>query len=652
MKKLSVIIVNYNVCYFLEQALLSVRKALAGINAEVFVVDNNSVDGSVAMVQKRFPEVNLIINSQNQGFSKANNQAIRQATGQYILLLNPDTVVEEDTFTKCIAFMEQHPEAGGLGVKMLDGNGNFLPESKRGMPTPLVAFYKIIGLTALFPHSRTLGQYYLSYQDPEQIQEVDVLAGAFMFLRRTSLEKTGCLDEAFFMYGEDIDLSYRLQKAGYKNYYLPHTRIIHYKGESTRRGSLNYVYLFYQAMSIFVRKHFSSRQAKVFSFIIQLAIFLRASISMLYRFGRRLLPFTIDAAMIYGGMYLLKEFWESTYKPEPGDFPDSFMQIAVPAYIFIWLNTSFLMGAYDKPHRFSWLWQGVFVGTVLIAAISNFLDQYRFSKALILLGALLAVIVVRGRMIVWHFWQKSSLGLQGNKKKKIAVVGNEAEYVRVTELLRTIGVPAQLLGFLSPNPTQNKTAHYLGELRQLNEITRLNKLDELIFCGKDLSASQIIEWMVQLNNHDLQYKILPEGSEYIIGSHAKDAPGDYYALQIELNLLKETYRRQKRLLDISSSIIFIFLSPLIIWQITNKSNFLNNCWRVLVGQMSWVGLKYTLPPAKAIPAVLTPADKHESAYTGTEEEKRKEVIYAKEYSVFIDLQIIKKGFKKLGRHAV
>jgi GT2 family glycosyltransferase len=283
LKKLSVIIVTYNVCYFLEQALLSVRKALQQVEAEVLVVDNNSTDQTVAMVQCRFPEVKLLVNPVNLGFAKANNQAIAQARGEYILLLNPDTVVEEDTFRRCLAFMEGHPEAGGLGVKMIDGKGRFLPESMRGLPTPAVAFWKITGLTALFPRSRVFGRYYLAYLDHEQVQEVEVLAGAFMFLRRASLQQTGWLDESFFMYGEDIDLSYRLQQAGFRNFYLPHTRIIHYKGESTRRGSLNYVYWFYQAMVVFVRKHFAGRQAALLSLMLQLAIAGRALLSVAAR---------------------------------------------------------------------------------------------------------------------------------------------------------------------------------------------------------------------------------------------------------------------------------------------------------------------------------------------------------------------------------
>jgi GT2 family glycosyltransferase len=196
--KLSVIIVNYNVKFFLEQALHSVKRACSGVDAEVFVVDNRSVDGSVEMVQSRFPDVKLIANTENVGFSKANNQGIRAASGEYILLLNPDTVVEEDTFSKVISFMDQTPDAGAVGVKMIDGKGVFLPESKRGLPTPAVAFYKIFGLSKLFPRSKTFGRYHLGYLDNNTTHPVDVLAGAFMMLRKTVLDEIGLLGRSFF----------------------------------------------------------------------------------------------------------------------------------------------------------------------------------------------------------------------------------------------------------------------------------------------------------------------------------------------------------------------------------------------------------------------------------------------------------------------
>ncbi|MCA1763521.1 MAG: glycosyltransferase family 2 protein [Flavobacteriales bacterium] len=309
---LSVVIVNYNVSYFLEQCLHSVFKAKGQINLEVFVVDNNSVDGSVKMVAEKFPEVRIIANRENVGFSRANNQAIQKSKGRYVLLLNPDTLVEEDTFEKSVAFMDEHPDAGGLGIEMIDGKGRFLPESKRGLPTPSVAFFKIFGLSALFPKSKTFGKYHLGYLPKNETHEIDVLSGAYMLMRKEALDKVGLLDEAFFMYGEDIDLSYRITKGGYKNYYYPGTRIIHYKGESTKKSSINYVFVFYRAMVIFAEKHFSARNARLYSFLINAAIYLRAGIALLSRFLRRIAVPVLDGALIYVALQFIRfeyEIW-------------------------------------------------------------------------------------------------------------------------------------------------------------------------------------------------------------------------------------------------------------------------------------------------------------------------------------------------------
>ncbi len=385
--KLSVIIVNYNVKHFLEQCLHSVYKALKEIDSEVFVVDNNSVDGSGQLVKEKFPLVNYIGNKENAGFSRANNQAIKKSTGEYILLLNPDTVVEEDTFQKVIRFMDEHPEAGGLGVKMIDGKGNFLPESKRGLPTPWVAFYKIFGISGLFPKSRKFGKYHLSYLDENKIHEVDILAGAFMLLRKETLDKTGLLDEAFFMYGEDIDLSYRIIKNGYKNYYFPETTIIHYKGESTKKGSLNYVKVFYNAMIIFARKHFSGGKAGMYAFIIQMAIYLRAFISVLKRLmGNIWLPF-FDGLLIFTGYLFITPYWENV-RFNKGYYPSEFIQIVVPLYIITWLLGILFSGGYKKPVNLYKLLRGLLWGTISILLIYSLVDErFRFSRALILLGA-------------------------------------------------------------------------------------------------------------------------------------------------------------------------------------------------------------------------------------------------------------------------
>jgi len=255
---------------------------MKNIEGEIIVVDNNSTDGSFEFFQNRFSEVNFIWNSNNSGFAKANNQALKMAKGQYILFLNPDTIVPEDCFEKCIFFIKTKNNNCAVGIKMIDGQGRFLKESKRSFPSPFPSLYKLFGFSKFFPHSKIFSKYNLGSLDENKNHEVDVLAGAFMMIPKKILDITGGFDEDFFMYGEDIDLSYRIQKAGFKNYYFAESTIIHFKGESTKKGTLNYVVIFYKAMSIFVKKHYGKRGG-LFSFFIHVAIVIRASMSAFSR---------------------------------------------------------------------------------------------------------------------------------------------------------------------------------------------------------------------------------------------------------------------------------------------------------------------------------------------------------------------------------
>jgi GT2 family glycosyltransferase len=277
--RVSVIIVNYRVRFFLEQCLCSVQKASRGLDAEIFVVDNHSGDQSLAYLIPKFPSVRFIANEVNQGFARACNQALALASGQYLLFLNPDTILPEDFLSGITAFMDAHPQAGAAGVGMVDGTGQFLPESARGFPSPWAAFCKLSGLTSLFPHSRLFARYYMGHLSWGETHPVDVLSGACMMVRKQTMDLTGGFDERFFMYAEDIDLSYRIQQAGYLNYYVASQRIIHFKGESTRKD-FRYVKLFYRAMSQFVRKHFRRDVSLVFTLLMDIAIWFRSLLAL------------------------------------------------------------------------------------------------------------------------------------------------------------------------------------------------------------------------------------------------------------------------------------------------------------------------------------------------------------------------------------
>ncbi len=378
--KLSVIIVSYNVRRLLEECLLSVEKAIHGIDNEIIVVDNKSEDHSAEMVAERFPNVNLIRNQKNLGFSKANNQARTIATGEYVLFLNPDTVVRENTFRVCIDFMDAHPGAGAMGVKMTDGKGNFLPESKRAVPTPMVAFYKLSGLTALFPKSKKFGRYYLGHLDKDKPHQIEILTGAFFFARKEALDKAGWFDEVFFMYGEDIDLSRRLLQNNYTIHYHPGTSIIHYKGESTRKGSINYVLVFYRAMAIYARKHFNSRGTFLLVFMLFIAIYFRAGLSISKRILSRLAIPLLDIAVIFTGTIVIPAAWQDIIAQTGEKYPSENQTILIPAFVLIWILSIYFSGGYKQPLKIGRALRGVIYGGLIILIIYGMISQMWYLK--------------------------------------------------------------------------------------------------------------------------------------------------------------------------------------------------------------------------------------------------------------------------------
>ena len=658
MIKITVIIVNYNVAYFLEQCLHSVKKALQHVQGEVIVVDNNSVDGSVAMVQHKFPEFLMIANKQNTGFSYANNQALKIAKGEYCLLLNPDTVVEEDTFKKVVNFMDEHADAGGLGVKMIDGKGNFLPESKRGLPTPSVAFYKIFGLSFLFPQSKLFGKYHLGYLDKEKTHEVEILSGAFMLMRKSVLDKVGLLDEAFFMYGEDIDLSYRIIKGGYKNYYFPGTSIIHYKGESTKKSSVNYVFVFYKAMVIFARKHFSDKNANLFSLLINIAIYLRAGAAIATRFIKRLLLPTAEASLIYSALYCLVNYWEKNVKYiEGGKYPEALLSLIIPVYIIIWLVTVWILGGYDKPIKLIKIIKGYAIGTALIlVAYALIPEDLRFSRAIILLGATAAIIISLLLRFLLHSLKFDGYTIGSAQHKRFLIVGNYEESKRVAELLeKTSIVPSSIL-FLSVDEQCEKYPDYFtGSLSQLEESIMIHKVDEIIFCAKDLSSQKIIELMSRLVQTNVDFKIAPPESLFLVGSNSIDSAGDLYVIDIN-SIAKPENKRNKRLFDIFASLLMFPLLPFLLLVVEQKLGFIKNVIAVFFGLKSWVGYnaKQQLeePILKPLPiikkGVLSPIDLLKIK-TNNSNINKLNLLYSKDYTVWQDVKIVLNAFKKLGR---
>lgn len=622
--------------------------AIKDIDAEVFVVDNNSIDGSVTMVENKFSTVTLIANKDNVGFSKANNQAMEIAKGEYVLLLNPDTLVEEDTFRKVVQFMDEHPDAGGLGINMVDGKGNFLPESKRSLPTPEVAFYKIFGLSWLFPKSKRFGKYHLTYLSKDETHEIEVLSGAFMLMRKEALDKVGLLDEDYFMYGEDIDLSYRIIQGGYKNYYYPEARIIHYKGESTKKGSLNYVFVFYNAMAIFARKHFSKERAQLFSLLINFAILLRASVSLANRFVKRISLPILDGILIYAGLFMISNYWESSVRASEGlHYPIEFFLLVLPFYVLIWLVSMHFSGGYDKPIKVSNIIRGLVAGSAIILMGYGLLgEEVRFSRAVILLGSLWVMAIIPAVRFILHLLKVEGFNLNSEKTKRFLVVGRKDEIGRVEGFLKeTFSTP----GFVGHYELEEEI-----DLARLDDFIRIHKVGEVIFCAKDVPAQKIIDCMTQTKFPEVDFKIAPNESMFLIGSNSINTAGDLYAFGINA-ITKPTNQRVKRLLDLLLTVIFTALLPLIIWFMKSPLGLIRNIIYVLIGKRTWVGYvrdlnadqNFNLP--KISDSVLNPKDGLEAGLPDEEGLLRLNMMYAKDYRVSNDLNIVIKGFRNLGR---
>lgn len=650
--KLSIVIVNYNVKHFLEQCLNSVYLALEDISSEVFVVDNNSVDGSMEMVEEKFPSVIRISNSDNVGFSKANNQAILESKGEYVLLLNPDTVVEEETFSKCLEFMDSHINAGALGIKMMDGKGSYLPESKRGLPTPWVAFYKIFGFTSMFPNSKKFARYYMGHLDKDSNHEVEILAGAFMLMRKETLDKSGLLDETFFMYGEDIDLSYRITKSGYKNYYFADSSIIHYKGESTKKGSLNYVYVFYKAMIIFAEKHFSQSYAKFFRLFILIAIYLRAGLSLLKRFISALALPLLDSGILIAGLYYIKEYWEHNHRfVVGGEYSIELLKIAFPLYALGWIGGIFVQGGYEKPAKISQVIKGVFIGSIAILVAYSLLDEeYRFSRAILLLGAVWASFSIPLIRFAIQKITGQNLLIGSDTSKRVLIVGLEDEAKRVEQLIKQANNSISYVAYVNPPDHNAKTENYTGSFNQIGDMITVFDITEVVFCARDIRSNFILNKMTELNSKKVEIKIAPTESHFVIGSNSIDTQGSWYSVQFS-DISKSSNKRAKLFFDISIALAFLVLVPLTILFVKNKFQFFKNIFSVLILKKTWISYDTSvgighLPKLKT--GVLKATEQLKMKESDEMAKNHLNQLYAKEYKVFNDLNFLLENFPRLG----
>jgi GT2 family glycosyltransferase len=643
---ISIVIVNYNVKYFLDQVLTSVRQASSNLDVEVFVVDNNSVDGSCEMVLEKYPEVNLIASEINLGFSKGNNLAIKQCKGRYVLLLNPDTIIEEDTLDKVVGFMNKHPEAGSLGVRMIDGKGEFLPESKRGLPTPSVALYKLLGLSKMFPRSKRFGRYHQGFLDEHGVHEIDVVSGAFMLIRKEVLDEVGLLDETFFMYGEDIDLSYRIKKAGHKNYYFPETSIIHFKGESTKKKSANYVKVFYGAMLIFVKKHYSGNYAGLMSLLLNLAITVIALLAIFKRWLVKLLWPIIDFTLLYVGFIAIAKYWEHYNKWVQAIYPFEYYAYHIPLYIIVLMAAVFLSGGYDKPVSAKRIFRGLFFGAVVLFGLYGFMSKsFQFSRAIVGLGAAWSFIAYLLSRAAFQFVQFGNLDIGKKAKTNTILVGQSSELENYWRAIKQARPSKDLIGVVTVGHEQDsEKQRHLGDIRNIEEIIEIYQVNEVLFCSDDLSMSKIISTMSILKSQDVKFRIIGRDGLFVLGSDSKNEPGHWLSKEVSLNISTPNILRKKRIVDLSLCAILVAVFPIFLVR-GSLSKWVKRWVQVLSGNKFWVSVdKSTDESFKGIKGgIFTPKDRFPDYTLESKALRNINLDYAKNMDLLVDVEIVVKN---------
>lgn len=649
MIKLSIIIVNFNVKAFLQNCLLSVRKALEKIPSEIIVVDNASDDGSVEIIKKNFLDVKIIELSENLGFSKANNIGLKIAKGEYICLLNPDTIVEEDTLNTMIRFMESHPEAGMAGCKILNPDGTFQLACRRSFPTPWVAFTKIFGLSALFPKSKLFARYNLTYLDENQTYEVDAISGSFMFLRKDVYEKVGGLDESFFMYGEDLDWCFRIKKAGFKIYYVHSTKIIHFKGESTKRSNIDEVKHFYNAMRLFVRKHFSG--SFLMELILQFAINARSALAFLEK--RFLIFLAIFLDTIFFNLSILIS--ENIYMKFTGfsGFPDYAYPTVFIVPVLSFILIAYLMNSYEvKNLPISRLYLSIFLSFLLTSSLTYFFKDYAFSRAILLIHyILISFILPAWRVFVKVMFKYPKDSRQSLFEANTLIVGtNESAIELINRLKRTYNFYYDVIGLIDKDRKRIgekiNDVEIIGSIETLPKIIREKGISEVIFASEFLSYHEVLSIVSANQNQNVHFHLADKNFDFIISKKDVLELNELPLIEIEYNISMPIHRFIKRIFDLVLSFILLFtIYPIAVikYLLSNKKNNLLYLLRVITGKYSLVGRPIGSKESKIYlgkPGLTGIVQINENKNLTEEDIERLNIYYAKNQNIWLDIEIL------------
>jgi GT2 family glycosyltransferase len=669
---ISIIIVNYNVREFLRGALESVRRSLVfgGLSGEVFVIDNASRDGSAEMVRQEFPEVKLFALGENLGFGKANNLAMREAKGDYILILNPDTIVGEETLRVMIDFMKSHPKAGVSGCKLLNADGSFQISCRRGFPTPWASFTKLFGLSSFFPNSPRFAQYNLTYLPVDKTYEIDALAGAFMILSREAYEKTAGFDEDYFMYGEDIDLCYRIKKAGLAVFYVHSTSTVHFKGESTRRSVLNEVKVFYEAMHIFVRKHYGNNP--FFTLLLRFGIAARSLVALIKKYRGAIALALADGAAITVTILFVSKITSGAWMALPAiDYPWVFI---IPVAVSI--SVLSIIGAYQPENRRRSKMVILSMPAVLIilSSLTYFFKEFASSRSLVLTitgASALAMVIVR---FVFRFIDRIRYGGEGSARpmlRRTLIAGTGTESLRIASLLLGSGFTRryQLVGFIDKDLANIdklllSNIPIKGDLRMLAKVIREEHVTQVIFPSDAFTYSEMLGAMQQVSgevsSQEVSFNVVPQASDVLLSRSkieliAPPSSSESLALMpLEYNVQKMSHRIVKRLLDIVCALIAYPLIGIVnlLARSEKRTELLAELGQVLRGKRSLVGLSRSTKEGTKLAkiGVVSLADitgYHAAGNLRAEDIDQMNIYYARHHTIGMDIEILlRKLFSK------
>ena len=654
---LSVIIVNYNVKDFLQSLLLSLNKALKNISHEIIIVDNASTDGSVELIKNNFQNITLIANKENLGFSRANNQGLKNSNGKYLLLINPDTIVSEDTISEMINFFKNNPGTGLAGCKILNPDGSLQLACRRSFPGPWTSFCKVTGLSSLFPKSKIFARYNLTYLDENRSYEVDAVSGSFMMFTREVYEKIGGLDEEYFMYGEDLDFCYRIQKVGYKIFYVHNTKIIHYKGESTKRSTLDETRIFYNAMHLFVKKHFST--SLLVEFILRSAILFRGFISFLGKYKLIVFAIFLDALCFEISLFSAEKYYMGQKKWL--GFPAESLIYIYTIPILIQFFVSAVSGVYKK-NKLSIFKNivSIIIGFLIITSLTFFFKQFAYSRAVVLITySIFFILVILWRMI-FRIFSKTGILNDEIKQRRILIVGTDDFSTNISEKIESNSIKLnKVIGLIGNTFSEigKSISNYkiIGSIENIKKVIRDEKINEVVFSTSNLSYFQIMNIVSDCKNIGVEFKLVSKNLDYIVGKTSVEMLDDVPIIELSYNINQFPHKQIKILFDYFLGFIILFFIYPFIYLIFNNRKQKSELVKMLLKVPSVFTGKISFVGPKIISGNDSGFNKGKQGITGlwftdSDEKNNSEkldIFYSRNQNIWLDLDIIRRTLLKM-----